>query len=125
MSVNAYQKAALTAESPREAEYRLFAQVTAQLIEAQSADRKDFQKRIGALDLNRRLWTALATDCANPDNKLPPETRASIISLSLFVGRHSSEIMAGSEDFEALIDINRTIMQGLDPRAVSPGGPGL
>ena len=43
--------------------------------------------------------------------------RAQIISISLFVSRHSSEIMRGDEDFEPLIDINRMIMQGLAPAA--------
>jgi flagellar protein FlaF len=42
--------------------------------------------------------------------------RASIISLSLWVGRHSSAVMRKEEDFEPLIDINRTIMQGLAGR---------
>jgi flagellar protein FlaF len=39
--------------------------------------------------------------------------RAQIISISLFVGRHSSQIMRGDEDFQTLIDINRMVMQGL------------
>jgi flagellar protein FlaF len=44
--------------------------------------------------------------------------RASIISISLFVGRHSSAVMRGEDTFDALIDINRMIMQGLS----GPGG---
>jgi flagellar protein FlaF len=55
----------------------------------------------------------MAADCANPDNALPENLRASIISLSLWVGRYSSEVMQKGEDVEPLIDINRTIMQGL------------
>ncbi|NAW45063.1 transcriptional regulator, partial [Salmonella sp. gx-f4] len=39
--------------------------------------------------------------------------RAQIISLSLFVNRHSSAVMRGEETFQELIDINRMIMQGL------------
>ena len=39
--------------------------------------------------------------------------RAQIISISLFVSRHSSTIMRGEDDFEALIDINKMVMQGL------------
>jgi flagellar protein FlaF len=124
MSVTAYQKAALTAESPRETEYRLFARVTAQLIEAAAADRSDIHKRIAAIDLNRRLWSALATDCASAENRLAPEVRAGIISLSLFVNRHSTEVMIGGGDFETLVDINRTVMQGLDPRGQG-GSPGM
>lgn len=113
MSLQAYQKAAQRAETPRSAEYRLFGQVTRALIEASQADVSDFVKRIDALDWNRRVWTVLATDCASPDNALPKETRAAIISLSLWVDKHTALVIRREEDFEPLIEINRMIMQGL------------
>ena len=117
MSLQAYQQTATRAESPRELEYRLFAQVTLALMEASRADPTDMAVRIDALDWNRRVWSALATDCSLPENTLPVQLRASIISLSLWVGRHSSAIMRKEEDFEPLIEINRMIMQGLAGRA--------
>ena len=113
MSLQAYKTATARAENPREAEYRLFGQVTRALIDASRADPTDIKTRIDALDWNRRLWSTLATDCSNPDNTLPAPLRAQLISISLFVSRHSSAIMRGEEDFQALIDINRMIMQGL------------
>ena len=42
-------------------------------------------------------------------------TRGRIISLSLFVDRHSSQVMRAGASFDPLIDINRSIMQGLSP----------
>ena len=69
--------------------------------------------RIDALDWNRRLWSALATDCSDPNNSMNAALKAQIISISLFVSRHSSAIMRGDDDFEALIDINKMVMQGL------------
>lgn len=113
MSLQAYKTAAARAESPREMEYRLFGQVTRALVHASTVDRTDIQTRIDALDWNRRLWSALATDCSDPDNALANPLRAQIISISLFVNKHSSEIMRGDEDFEPLIDINKMVMQGL------------
>ncbi|KQW78716.1 flagellar biosynthesis regulator FlaF [Brevundimonas sp. Root1279] len=113
MSLQAYKTAATRAETPREAEYRLFGQVTRALVHASTADASDIATRIDALDWNRRLWSTLATDCSNPDNQMDKNLRASIISISLFVGRHSSAVMRGEDDFEALIDINKMIMQGL------------
>lgn len=113
MSLQAYHRVAQQAEGPRETEYRLFGQVTRALMEASEADETDFQKRIDALDWNRRLWTTLANDCARSDNALPEALRAQIISLSLWVNRHSSAIMRREEDFQPLIDVNRIIMQGL------------
>lgn len=114
MSLQAYTTAATRAETPRELEYRLFGQVTRALMHASTLDKSDISGRIDALDWNRRLWTTLATDCADPDNAMAPALRAQIISISLFVGRHSSVIMrGGDDDFETLIDINRMVMQGL------------
>lgn len=117
MSLQAYSKAATRTETPREMEYRLFGQVTRALIYASQVDKSDVATRIDALDWNRRVWSALATDCADPGNAMGEALRAQIISISLFVSRHSSEIMRGDEDFEPLIDINRMIMQGLAPAA--------
>lgn len=117
MSLQAYQKVAQRAEDPRQAEYRLFGQVTKALIEASEVPIDDLKTRIDALDWNRRLWSALATDCSDPGNALPAQARAQIISLSLFVSRHSSAIMRREEDFDTLIEINRMMMQGLAGRA--------
>jgi flagellar protein FlaF len=116
MSLRAYQAAAQQAENPRDIEYRLFGQVTRALMEASQADENDFRTRIDALDWNRRLWSTLATDCADPENSLPHAARAQIISLSIWVNRHSSLVMRKVEDFEPLIEINRMIMQGLSGR---------
>ena len=115
MSLQAYQRAAQRAENPRDTEYRLFGDVTRALIEASQVDDSDIQTRIDALDWNRRVWSALASDCARDDNALPDQVRANIISLSLWVNRHSSAVMRREEDFEPLIEVNRIIMQGLAP----------
>ncbi len=115
--LQAYKQAATRAEAPRDLEYRLFGQVTRALIHASTVDKADVATRIDALDWNRRLWSTLATDCSDPDNVLPKPLRAQIISLSLFISRHSSAIMRGEEDFETLIDINRMMMQGLSGQA--------
>lgn len=117
MSLQAYQQAAQRAESPRDTEYRLFGEVTRALMEAAEADPSDFATRIKALDWNRRLWSALASDCASDTNALAPQLRASIISLNLWVARHSSAVMRREEEFEPLIEVNRIVMQGLRPQA--------
>ncbi|CAN1510167.1 FlaF Flagellar biosynthesis regulator FlaF [Caulobacteraceae bacterium] len=118
MSLQAYQKAAARAENPREAEYRLFGQVTRALIQAAELPDADVKGRIDALDWNRRLWSALASDCSAPENQLPIPLRAQIISLSLWVSRYTSSVIRREEDIDALIDINRIMMNGLS------GGPG-
>ena len=119
MSLQAYHKAAARAESPRQTEYRLFAQVTLALMEAARADPSDIAARVDALDWNRRVWTVLGEDCANPANGLPAPLRASIISLSMWVGRHTSAVIRRHEEIEPLINVNRMIMQGLAPQAAT------
>ena len=113
MSLQAYKTAATRAEAPRDMEYRLFGQVTRALMHAATVDKSDIATRIDALDWNRRLWSALSTACSEPANTMPQALRAQIISLDLFISRHSSAVMRGEDDFETLIDINRMIMQGL------------
>lgn len=113
MSLRAYQQAAARAETPREMEYRLFGQVTRALIDASQADPTDLATRMDALDWNRRMWSVLGDDCANPNNGLPPALRASFISLSIWVGKYTSQVIRREEDFDALIDVNKMIMQGL------------
>jgi len=117
MSLQAYQQASARAESGRDLEYRLFGQVTRALMDAEKAGVDDIQVRMDAMDWNRRVWSALATDCASPTNKLPEAVRAQMISLSLWVNKHTSAVMRREEEIGPLIEINRIIMQGLSGQA--------
>ena len=116
MSIQTYQRAVAQAESPRELEYRAFANATGALQRIQEVGRGDLAALAEALDANRRLWTLLSADCAAEGNQLPATLRAQIISLALWVSRHSSEVMRNGADIGPLIDINRTIMDGLIAR---------
>jgi flagellar biosynthesis activator protein FlaF len=115
MSLKAYQAASARAEDPRLTEYRLFGQVTRALMEAEKADKLDFKTRLDALDWNRRLWSVLGTDCSVDGNGLPEALRAQIISLSIWVNKHTSLVIRNQEEIGPLIEINRIIMQGLAP----------
>ena len=98
-------------------EYRLFGQVTRALIEASKTDPNDLSVRMDALDWNRRMWSAIAEDCASTENSLPQSLRAQFISLSIFVGKHTSAVIRREDNFDTLIDINKMIMQGLSGEA--------
>jgi flagellar protein FlaF len=115
MSIKAYQRAATQAESPRELEYRAFGQVTAALVRAK--DESPSPPEVAeALIANRRLWNLLSADCSLPENRLPLTLRGQIISLSLWVSRYSSEVAREGADLEPLIEINRSMMEGLAAR---------
>jgi flagellar protein FlaF len=124
MSLKAYQTTAARAENPRQTEYRLFGQVTRALVEAQSLDRTQIRERMDALDWNRRMWSVLASDCSVEGNRLPDQVRANIISLSIWVNKHTSLVMRNLEEIEPLIEINRIIMAGLAPQGLANDGEG-
>ncbi len=113
MSVQSYQKIAERAENPRDMEYRLFGQVTRALMEVAASNPVDPQKQVDILDWNRRIWSVLANACSDAENRLPDSLRAQIISLSLWVSRHTTAVILKEESIEPLIEINRIIMQGL------------
>ncbi len=123
MSIQAYQTAAQQTESPRQTEYRAFAVATRGLIDAAALPATEIGRRGEALSKNRRLWSMLAADCAAEGNVLPPALRAQIISLSIFVDRYSGQVMREGQSFDVLIEINRTIMQGLSPTPVQSAAP--
>jgi flagellar protein FlaF len=115
MSIQAYQRAATQAEPPRDLEYRAFGQVTAGLVRVKE-EKPPITVVAEAIDANRRLWNVLSADCADPGNKLPMRLRGQIISLAMWVARYSSEVLREGADLEPLIDINRTMMEGLAVR---------
>ncbi len=116
MSHQAYKNTQRVTEDPRTTEYRLFGQVTGALIDVQKNGTKG-GRLAEALDWNGRLWRTLAADCMDDRNQLPRETRAKIVSLSLWIGKYSKQVTREGAPVEPLIEINRTIMQGLQGAA--------
>jgi flagellar biosynthesis activator protein FlaF len=101
---------------PRDIEHRVFAQITAALQEAASPD-AHFTKRIQAAHRNRELWQTLACDLAGDDNALPDDLRAKLISLAIWVTGETSRVIRDGASLQPLIDVNSSIMQGLQSAA--------
>jgi len=97
----------------RGTEYEVFARITHRLQVAHALGDAGFASLARALYDNRRLWTTLASDVADPGNQLPAPLRARIFYLAEFTNLHSSKVLAGSATAEVLIDINTSIMKGL------------
>lgn len=112
MSLNAYQRARTITESPRASERRLLVEITGDLIAARDAGKTGLLLA-PVLFRNRAVWTAFSDACATRGNRLPDALRASIISLGLWVERHTSAVIAGRDDIEPLITVNRNIIDGL------------
>lgn len=98
--------------SPRSIEFQVFAQVTSRLKKARQSDNAaDLAK---AVYDNRKLWTAIAADIASPGNQLPENLKAQIFYLAEFTFAHSAKVLRKQAPIDVLIDINRSIMSGLN-----------
>ena len=106
MAARAYAAASVN-RSTREQEADVFRGVIARLQSARQTGQAD---RVRALADNRRLWTAVADSVRDPENGLPPETRAGILSIGLTVQR---EMDAPDPSFDFLIAVNKHIAEGL------------
>lgn len=104
--------AAATAMRPaRDVEYDAISRVTGLLRQADPQGRSP--QSIAAVSKNNELWLILSADLMNPDNALPDELKAGLLSLAGFSIRHGHAVMAGTATTEALIDVNMSVMKGL------------
>jgi flagellar protein FlaF len=96
----------------RGTEYAAFQKVTARMKRASTAD-APMTERAAALHENRRLWTVLATDLADPANALPDTLRARLMFLAEFTLLNGGPALKDPNKIRALIDINSAVMRGL------------
>lgn len=113
----AYAPTQIAIRTDRAIEAQLFGQITAKLRKSLVQERVDFPFLVNALHENRRLWATLAASVAAKDNSLPDALRAQIFYLAEFTNQHTSRILQGQADTQALIDINTAVMRGLNGQA--------
>lgn len=71
-------------------------------------------KAIEAIHFMNRVWVAFVEDLGSPDNALPKELRANLISIGLWLLREGEEIRQGrSDNFDGLVEISQIIRDGL------------
>ena len=116
-ATRAYEAAA-THRSQREQEADVFRRAIGALKAARNGNAL---QRVRALADNRRLWMTVHDLMRDPDNNLPPELRAAIVSVGLTVQR---EMDLDSPNFDFLIEINENFAAGLSAGldAAAPGG---
>ncbi|AXB77961.1 flagellar biosynthesis regulator FlaF [Novosphingobium sp. P6W] len=119
MSVNAYVRAQKVAATPRSTEYRLMSEITSEMIAARDAGLAGV-KLAPALHRNRQAWTIFRNLCQSPENGLPDELRAGIISLGLWVDKYTSLVITGREAIDELISVNRAVISGLSNENGAP-----
>ena len=105
-AMRAYEAAA-THRSQREQEADVFRRAIGALKAARNGNAL---QRVRALADNRRLWMTVNALMRDPDNNLPPELRAAIVSVGLTVQR---EMDSDTPNFGFLIAINENFAEGL------------
>lgn len=113
MAKTAYSDAQTPIKTERSTEYQVFALITHRLSNANKTGIEGFKDLAIAIHENRKLWTILASDVAEPDNGLPKELRAQIFYLAEFTENHSRKVLARLADPEPLIEVNTAVMRGL------------
>lgn len=113
----AYSSVIRQTEDPRSIERRVFSRVTAALEATRDAE-ADFNDRIQAAHNNRELWQTLAFDLASDGNAMPDDLRARLLSLAIWVTRETQRALTQKASFQDLIEVNRSIMAGLQQSAL-------
>ena len=111
--------------SPREVEAMAFTKA-ALLLEEAKKKTQNIDEYSKALRFNHLLWTIIQADLTEPDNDLPPEIKANVMSLSIFVDKQTTKALRSSvaSDLDVLININRNLAAGLRTTVqTAPTGP--
>lgn len=104
-------------QTARSIESKLLGQITAKLTKANGSSH--FSDLVEAIYENRRFWTTLAADVADDENQLPENLRAQIFYLAEFTSHQSSLILSQTATADILIEINTSILRGLNGEAIT------
>ncbi len=120
-AMTAYGAVIRTTEDPRTIEYRLLARANLALEAAQAAASPAALP--AAIHDNRMVWTAFAADLAEDGNDFEESLRARLLSLARWVFAESDRVLRDRKNPQALIDVNRAVMLGLQPSATAQPDP--
>jgi flagellar biosynthesis activator protein FlaF len=72
------------------------------------------RERVDALFYLRRLWTIFLDDLNDPNNELPNQLRAGIISIGIWMMKEIERVRSrATDDLAPMIEINEIIRDGL------------
>lgn len=115
MHPHGYAAAQRQTLSGRALEREVFVRAAARLEAVDLRAPGGFTALAEALESNRALWRAVATDLASSSNDCPDDIKASLLSLASFVENHTTLVMRGEAGPNVLIEIDRNIAGGLAP----------
>ena len=79
------------------------------------SDRKKYGKDgIEAIFYTRRVWTRFVDDLQQPENELPVELKANLISIAIWILKECEQIRKrNSTNYQGIIDVTTIIKDGL------------
>lgn len=84
------------------------------LLIAARAVGSDSMEAIEAIHFLNRVWSSLIEDLGSPENALPKELRANLISIGLWLLREAEDVRQGrSDNFDGLIEVSQIIRDGI------------
>ena len=101
-------------DNKREMDAAAFSQAAYVMDQArQKLNDKELGER--ALKYNQMLWSIVQNDVSQPDNALPEELKANLMSLSIYVDKQTTTGLKDPSDelFDSLINMNLNIAEGL------------
>jgi flagellar protein FlaF len=104
MSASSYANLQSRIETPRETEIRAF-------------------RYVNGLLKTHQLWSILLAELTNPDNKLPVELRARLVSLGLWAQREALARLSDDRGVEPLMALHRDMIEALEAQASAPAAP--
>ncbi len=119
--LQAYAQTQKSSMSPREIEAMAFTKAALMLDEAKDK-LDDYDNYASALKFNQLLWTIIQADIVDKAHTLPPQIKANILSLSIFVDRQTIKALANTKEqhLDILISINKNLAEGLMAKPDDP-----
>ncbi len=116
--LQAYAQTQKSSMSSREIEAMAFTKAALKLEDAKKF-LDDDDSYASALKFNQLLWTIIQADIVDQENQLPPQIKANILSLSIFVDRQTIKALADTDEkhLDVLIGINKNLAEGLMTQA--------
>ena len=102
-----------TPQTARERE-RLALQHSIDLLKAAVEKGVNSREAVDAIYFLRRLWAFFIEDLSKPENDLPGQLRADLISVGLWILKEAEQVRLGeSQNFKGLIEVSQLISDGL------------
>ncbi len=103
-------------ESPREmrARERQAMDCAIELLRAAQQKGPGTREVFEALFYLRRLWSIFLDDLNNPENELPQQLRAGLISIGIWINKEIERVRTGkTTDLTPMVEINEIVRDGL------------